>query len=168
MRTPPVRGRVRYVVLALSLVAAGCGYQLRGAISLPPELGTVHVAGPPEIGAVLAGVLEGGGVHVRASRDAAAAVVRLGEERFSRRVLSVDPATGKAREFELAYRVTFRVTTAEGETLVPAQTVSLLRDYVFDPAALLATHREQETLQADMRRDAAGQVARRIAAALGH
>ena len=153
--------------MALSLAVAGCGYQLRGAVSLPPGLDAVHVAGPPEIGAALVEVLDSGGVRVRSNGDSAQAVVRLTDERFSRRLLSVDPDTGKEGEFELSYRVTFRVTGPDGGELVPGQTVSLLRDHVFDSAGLLGKNRERRTLHAEMRRDAAGQIARRIQAALG-
>ena len=160
-------GIVRCALVALSLAAAGCGYQLRGAVSLPPGLDAVHVAGPPEIGAALVEVLDSGGVRVRSNGDSAQAVVRLTDERFSRRLLSVDPDTGKEGEFELSYRVTFRVTGPDGEELVPGQTVSLLRDYAFDSAGLLGKSRERRTLYAEMRRDAAGRIARRIQAALG-
>ena len=151
----------------MSLAAAGCGYQLRGAVSLPPGLDAVHVAGPPEIGAALVEVLDSGGVRVRSNGDSAQAVVRLTDERFSRRLVSVDPDTGKEGEFELSYRVTFRVTGPDGGELVPGQTVSLLRDYAFESAGLLGKNRERRTLHAEMRRDAAGQIARRIQAALG-
>ena len=160
-------GIVRCAVMVLSLAVAGCGYQIRGAVSLPPGLDAVHVAGPPEIGAALIEVLDSGGVRVRSNGDSAQAVVRLTEERFSRRLLSVDPDTGKEGEFEVSYRVTFRVTDPDGGELVPGQTVSLLRDYAFDSAALLGKNRERRTLHAEMRRDAAGQIARRILAALG-
>ena len=153
--------------MALSLAAAGCGYQLRGAVSLPPGLDAVQVAGPPEIGAALVEVLDSGGVRARSSGGSAQAVVRLTDERFSRRLLSVDPDTGKEGEFELSYRVTFRVTGPDGEELVPGQTVSLLRDYAFDSAGLLGKNRERRTLHAEMRRDAAGRIARRIQTALG-
>ena len=169
MSAIPVCGVVllRCIVLGLSVLVAGCGFQLRGAVSLPPGVDAIRVAGPPEIGAVLAQMLESRGAEVPATSRPTAAVVHLDDERFSRRVLSVDPDTGKAIEFELAYRVTFRVTGPGGEELVPGQSVSLLRDYVFDPATLLGKNREQETLHAEMRRDAAAQVVRRIAASLG-
>ena len=162
----PVQVRCAALVLVV-LVATGCGYQLRGAVSLPPGLDAIHVAGPSEIGGALIEVLDGSGVQVQSTGDAAEAVVRLKDERFSRRVLSVDPDSGKVREFELVYQVTFRVTDASGEVVVPGETLSLLRTYVFDPTALLGKNREQRTLHAEMRRDAARQVARRIAATLG-
>ena len=153
--------------LALVLAAAGCGYQLRGAVSLPPGLDAVHVDGPPGIGAALVRALESGGARIASTRDSTSALLQLSDERFDRRVLSVDPDTGKEREFELVYRVTFRLTGGDGSELVSTQTVSLLRDYVFDSGALLGAGRERDVLRAEMRRDAAGQVVRRIEAALG-
>ena len=154
-------------VLASVLAVAGCGYQLRGAVSLPPGLDAIHVDGPPGIGAALVQALEGGGARIASTRDSTSALLQLSDERFNRRVLSVDPDTGKEREFELAYRVTFRLTGGDGAELVRTQTVSLLRDYVFDSSALLGTSREQGIIRAEMLRDAAGQVVRRIAASLG-
>ena len=162
------RNIFRCLVLALSIVTVGgCGYQLRGAVSLPPDLDAIYVAGPLGIAGALTQVLESGGIRVLSTRDSAKALLRISDERFSRRVLSVNPDTGKESEFELAYQVTFHVTGGDGEELVPRQTVSLLRDYVFDPDAVLGKSREQSVLYAEMRRDAAGQIARRIEAALG-
>lgn len=157
----------RIVLLASMLAAAGCGYQLRGAVSLPPGLEAIHVDGPPGIGAALVQALEGGGARIAPTRDSTSALLQLSDERFDRRVLSVDADTGREREFELAYRVTFRLIGGDGEELVSTQRVSLLRDYVFDSHALLGASHEQDILRAEMRRDAAGQVVRRIEAALG-
>ena len=160
-------GIFRSLVLALTIaITSGCGYQLRGAVSLPPDLDAIHIAGPPEIGAALARMLDSGGIQVQAPGPARA-VLRLSDERFSRRLLSVDPNTGKEREFELAYRVAFQLTDADGKVLVPKQSVSLLRDYVFDADAVLGKSREQSVLRDEMRRDAAGQIARRLATSLG-
>ena len=161
-------GMFRNLVLALVvLTASGCGYQLRGAVSLPSDLDGIHVTGPSEIGAALTLVLDSGGVQVAPDRASAKAVLRLNGEMFDRRVLSVDANTGKEREFELAYQIAFELTRADGEELMPRQTVSLVRDYVFDPNEVLGKSREQAVLHAEMRRDAATQVVRRIAASLG-
>ena len=161
-------GIFRNLVLALTIVATGgCGYQLRGGVSLPPALDGIHVAGPAGIGGALTQMLESGGADIRPGSESAKAVLRLSRERFTRRVLSVDPDTGKEREIELAYSVAFRVAGGDGEELMPEQTVSLLRDYVIDVDAVLGKSREQGVLHAEMRRDAAAQIMRRVAAALG-
>ena len=161
-------GGFRHLVLALAIAATGgCGYQLRGAVSLPPGLDAVRIAGPIDIRNALTQLLDSGGVHVQPVGGSAEALLQVSGERFNRRVLSVDPNTGKESEFELAYQVTFEVTGAEGEELMPEQTVSLIRDYVFDRDAVLGKSREQDVLRVEMRRDAAAQIARRIAASLG-
>ena len=156
-------------VLALVIVAAiaGCGYQLRGTALLPPELGAVHITGPRDISIAIARLLDGAGVRVEPTRDSAGTMLQISDEQLDRRVLSIHPDTGKESEFELAYRVKFRVTDADGEELVPEQTVSLLRDYVFDVRAVLGKRREQEVLHAEMRRDAAARIVERIGASLG-
>ena len=161
-------GMFRNLVLALAIVAAGgCGYKLRGAASFPPDLDAVRIAGPRDISNALTELFEDGGVRVRSAPDSTAALLRVSDEGFARRVLSVDAGTGKEREFELAYRVTFEVTGAEGGVLVPEQTVSLIRDYSSDAAAVLGREREQDVLHAEMRRDAAVRIVRRIEGSLG-
>ena len=44
--------------------------------------------------------------------------------------------------------------------------VNLLRDYVFNPEAVIGAGREEELLRDEMRRDAARQLMRRVEAAL--
>ena len=164
----PTGGILRGLALALSIVVAGgCGYQLRGAASFPPEFAGIHVAGPRVVTRALVLLLESGGIDVAPGRDSASSVLKLSGERFHRRVLSVDSDTGKEREFELVYQVAFEVTGASGEELLAKQTVTLLRDYIFDPNAVLGKSREQAVLQNEMRRDAAAQIVRRMSASLG-
>ena len=161
-------GIFRNLVLALTIVAVGgCGYHLRGAVSLPPDLVGIHVEGPPVVSRALVLLLEGGGISVAPRPDSASSVLKLSGERFDRRVLSVDSVTGKEREFELVYQVAFEVTGASGEELLAKQTVTLLRDYVFDPNAVLGKNREESVLHAEMRRDAAARIVRRISESLG-
>ena len=81
-------------------------------------------------------MLEGAETRTRPADETPDLRLLLGDETFRRRVLSVDPRTGKESEFELSYQVAFRVLDARGEELVPQQTVTLLRDYVFDPNAV--------------------------------
>ena len=160
-------GIVRTVVAAIAIaIAGGCGYQLRGSVSLSPDVDTMHVTGPRDITVAVIQLLDGAGVRIEAASGSTATSVQLSNERLSRRVLSVNPDTGKESEFELAYQVTFRVTGTEGEELVARQTVSLLRDYVFDAGEVLGKDREENELRAEMRRDAATRIVRRIEASL--
>ena len=50
--------------------------------------------------------------------------------------------------------------------LVNRQTVSLVRDYVFDTDQVIGKSREQNVLRKEMRRDAAQRILTRLSAAL--
>ena len=160
------RDAIRCLVLMIAVASGGCGYQLRGAAAPPSGLEAVRVSGPGDIRNEVTQLLESGGVGVEPADAGAGPVLHLSGERFSRRVLSVDPNTGKAREFEVAYRVAFRLVGGDAVEMVPKQSVTLLRDYVFDADAVLGKSREQRVLQDEMRRDAAARIVRRIASAL--
>ncbi len=153
-------------LLAAALLLAGCGFQLRGALDLPDNIQTLHVMAPSELRNDILKLLESAGVGVSTSSAEADASITVTSERFSRRVLSVDPTTGKEREFELAYTLVFAVTRSDGETVIENGAVNLLRDYVFDPEAVIGTSREEELLRDEMRRDAATQLMRRVEAVL--
>ena len=125
-------------LIAVALLLSGCGFKLRGAVDLPENIRTVQVMAPPELRNDILTLLESGGVGVSASGSGADARITVTSERFSRRVLSVDPTTGKEREFELAYTLDFGVTDRGGQALIENGKVNLLRDYVFDPEAVIS------------------------------
>ena len=153
-------------LVAAALLLSGCGFKLRGALDLPEDIRTVQVMAPPELRNDILTLLESGGVGVSTNGGGADARITVTSERFSRRVLSVDPTTGKEREFELAYTLDFGVTDRGGRAVIENGKVNLLRDYVFDPEAVIGAGREEELLREEMRRDAVRQLMRRIEAAL--
>jgi len=152
-------------IVVLCSLLAGCGFQLRGAEVLPPDLGALHVSAPTVILAETEFFLEGSDTQLMPGRDGAAVVLTIGNERYDRRVLSVDPNTGKEREFELSYTVDVNAVTAGGRTLISPQSVTLLRDFVFDQDAVIGASREEIVLRDEMRRDAVQQILYRLRAA---
>lgn len=152
--------------LLLASTLAGCGFELRGQMVLPSDIRQIHVQGPAVLKNEIEVALSGTGVAVAEERAAADAVLAIESDRFNRRVLSVDPDTGKEREFELVYVVSFRATRGNGEMLLEGQRVNLLRDYVFDADAVIGKSREEGVLRQEMRRDAAQQILRRLESAL--
>ena len=151
-------------LIAASLLLEGCGFQLRGALELPQDIRSVQVTAPLPLKNDILAILESGGVDTAAA-DADARIT-VDSERFSRRVLSVDPNTGKEREFELAYTISFGVARRDGTQVIENGIVNLLRDYIFDPEAVIGSSSEEGLLRDEMRRDAARQMLRRVEAAL--
>lgn len=155
------------VLLAASLLG-GCGFKLRGDAALPEDIRSVYVSAPAELRDEIQIFLEGGGVALVDSHAGADASINVTREFFDRRVLSVDPTTGKEREFELAYTVDFNVIRGNGSPVLSGQSINLLRDYVFDPNSVIGKSREEHVLIEEMRRDAAQQLLRRLQTSLNH
>ena len=153
-------------------VLAGCGFHLRNALLLPPDLGPLQVVGrDPHSQLVkdLTQAMERAGAQI--ARDGppvdasgnAASVARLEivSERWGSLPLSVD-SQGRAQEFTLRYAVIFRLRRADGTDLVPQQVQELSRDYIASPAVAAGTESEREILATELRRSMASSILRRI------
>lgn len=154
------------LLLAAAILLAGCGFKLRGALDLPEDIRTVHVTAPSELRDNLLALLESDGISASTSITEADASIAVSSEQFSRRVLSIDPATGKEREIELAYTFAFGVSRGDSPTAIENGTINLLRNYVFDPGSVIGSSNEEDLLRKEMRRDAARQLMRRAETAL--
>ena len=145
---------------------SGCGFHLRGSVLLPDEIDTVHLqVSNAELAEEIKLLLEAGDASIVPSEDADLTLI-VTPERLERRLLAVDPKTGKAREFELTYTASYQVLGKEKQALMPSQTLVLSRDLVFDPEAVIGSSREEEIIYLEMRRDAARQIMARLQAAL--
>lgn len=151
------------LVLALLCVSA-CGFHLRGSVPVDLQFSRVYVRDhrAHRVAAELTRQLGYSRVVVAPDAASADVVVELRNERFDERVLSVDPRTGKAREYQIAYRVDLAVHHTDRRSLIKDQTVDLLRDYTFDERAALGKFEEQQVLRDDMIQDAAETVLRRL------
>lgn len=148
------------LVLAFS---AGCGFRLRGEVTLPPEMSRTYVQGGPssELVRQLRARLTASGADVVGEIERAGAVLVIERERWGRRVLSVG-RDAKVAEYELSYSVSFSVRQREAGLLVPSQQVVLVRDYRFDPNNVLGKSDEASLLRDEMRRDMVTTMLRRI------
>ena len=155
--------------VALGALAAGCGFEPRGRISLGDAGGSLYLEAPVELRIEIESALSGSAVQRGHRREEADAVLLVDSEGFEHRVISVDPDDGSAREAEITYRVEFRIGRGgEGGTAVmDAQQVTLLRDFLSDPEELVAKEHEEDRIRAELRREAAARILRRVAAAMG-
>jgi LPS-assembly lipoprotein len=153
------------LVLAATLLIAGCGFRLQGASVMPEGLDQVYVAARDELSAFSVELfrgLERSGTQRAASTGEADAVVRITIDRTGRRVLSVS-ARNTPQEYEIFYEIEYSID-AGGQQVVSPQRLSLTRNISFDESQLLAKDREEEILRDAMARDLAGLVLRRLEA----
>lgn len=154
----------RALACVLVLLAAGCGFQLRGTANVP--FGTVYV--PGATGGIALDLKR----NIQAGTDAkvvedprkADAIVQFTQESRQKVILSLT-GTGRVREFQLQYRVGFRVHDGRGGVYVPQSTIELTRDISFNDAEVLAKESEEALLYRDMQSDMVQQIMRRLAAA---
>lgn len=158
----------RIAALLLAALLAGCGFHLRGAsaVTLPPELSVMRVTMgggyPPLLVDMRNALLALGAVRLTDDVSASAPVLRLSGESSVSEVLAVD-SSGRVSAYLLNYRVDFALDDSDGKPLMPVQTVKLQREYTFDRLNVLATEKQSDFLQSEMRRDATQQILRRLA-----
>ncbi|QEL66144.1 lipoprotein B precursor [Oryzomicrobium terrae] len=154
------------LALAASLLLAACGFQLRGAQTLPFKSIYVAVADSSEFGARLKrAVRSSNSTTLAASPAEAEAVFSVTQDTMEKFVLAVNNS-GQAREYELRYRFAYTLTDAQGRTLATPTTLTQQRVVTVNPAVaqeVLSKQQEEELLRQDMQRDLVQQVMRRLA-----
>ena len=157
------------MMVVCSLLLTACGFQLRGAssVTLPPELSTLRVSMsggryPPLLIEMRNALLALGGVRLVDDVVTSVPILQLHGENSETQVLAID-SSGRISAYLINYRVVFSLAAADNKILLPQQSVKLQREYTFDRLNVIATEKQSEFLQNEMRRDAAQQILRRLA-----
>lgn len=146
------------------LVLSGCGFQLRGAYSLPYE--SIYLAtGDSVVGAGLKRQIRASGGTRVAEKAVDAQVTFLPAGEFRDSVILSLSGSGRVREKRLRYRYVYRIVDAKGRDLVPQGYVELNRDVTYADSATLAKTQEEDLLWRDMENDLVQQLMRRLATA---
>lgn len=157
--------RLGTLMLASTLLVAGCGFHLRGTVDLPPVLSVTYVDSLDRhtyFRRELTQTLEDAGATVTEDRAQASAVVDISQDESGQQVLSVS-ARNVPEEFLVFYTVQYSVR-AGGEQLVAPQVVSLRRAYAYDVTKVLAKSREEEILREALAKDIVSIVMQRLEA----
>lgn len=155
------------ILLIPLIIPAACGFKLRGSYSLPAIMQLTYLkANQPysEMTRALKRYLKASGVKVQDEAIGEAAVLDIMENSVQRRVLSVDER-GRAREYEINYRVTFSLIHNAYDGAILEQHLELERDYLFDPENALAADAEERLLLRSMAHEMARLIMTRLAVA---
>ena len=157
--------RSLFMMLSAALLLSACGFHLRGQAALP--FNTLYVqAAPTSVFALQLkrAVQAGSATRVTTRPGEAEAVLQILNELQEKVILSLG-AGGRVREFQLRYRVQYRLTDEKNREHIPASEISLKRDYSFNDEQALSKEAEEALLYRDMRNDAVQQLVRRLQAA---
>jgi len=150
------------LLVAFSLVLPSCGFHLRGVTEL--SFKTVFVQGSTlSISRELHQSFKSNGIKVVENIADAELLLEMINETNEKRILSLSGG-GVVREYELNYRVSFRVREPANPLWSAPQTVQARRDFSYNDNALLGKLDEEAKLNTDMRSDAVHEIMRRLSA----
>ena len=153
------------IVIMLAMVLSSCGFQLRGAASLPFETLHIQATSGSQFANQLRRVITNGSQTkiVDSPKEAQATVQLLGEAR-EKSILSLSGG-GRVREYQLSYRVSYRVVGRDNRETIARTEIALRRDLSYNDNDTLSKESEEALLYRDMQSDAVGQLMRQLQAA---
>ena len=87
------------------------------------------------------------------SRKDAQAILVIKRAELKKKILSVS-GTGRVREFQLRYSISFRVNDQKGREIVPDTKIEVNRVLPYSDSAILSAAAEENMLLKDMKKDA--------------
>jgi len=154
---------MRPVAAALVIFLAGCGFHMRGTADVPFDVLYVPSAGSGLALDLKRYILAGTKARVVDDPKSADAILAFNTEQKEKVILSLT-GTGAVREYQLRYRVGFRVHDGKGGEYVPQSTITLTRDITYSDTDVLAKEAEEQLLYRDMQNDMVSQIVRRLSA----
>lgn len=155
---------LRFLAVTALLALGACGFQLRGSAPLPFD--TLHVQAPPTslfATQLRRAVQSGSSTRVTDSPKEAAVTLQVLAEQREKSILSLSGG-GRVREFQLLYRVTYRLQDRDMNELAAPTQIVLRRDFSFNDQEVLSKEAEEALLYRDMQTDAVQQLVRRLQA----
>lgn len=138
------------VIFAAAFLLSACGYHLRGDIDLPASLKNVYVEGASGLlNDQFKQSMRASSTQLATTRGNAGVVVKIYNEDFSRRVLSLS-TRGKSNEFELVYHLEYELAKANDAVLTERQAVDIRREYYNDQQYIIAKDQEEAVIRNEM------------------
>ena len=150
----------------MAFLLSACGYHLRGALELPANLKNVYVeGGSAPLLDQFKQTMKSTSTQLTTTRKGAGLVIKVFNEDFSRRVLSLS-SRGKSNEFELLYRLDYELANANDAKMMERQTVEIRREYYNDQQFVIAKDNEENVIRNEMYQQAVNSIVNRARMAL--
>ncbi len=152
--------------VAVVILLTACGFHLRSSAPLPGAMAQrvyLHVDDGGPFTRSLASALRASKVDVLDSPSPGVATLAVPVARFSSRRLT-SSGFQRVGEYQVAMRVQFRLTDADGHTVVPTQTLELSHEFAIDRTQYSAISSETEAIHRSLVREMTAAVMRRLEA----
>lgn len=152
-------------ILVIAMTLSACGFQLRGQAAIPYKTLFIETNGYSLFANDLErSIRSGSKTRIVSSREEAEAVLKIVSEVQEKQIIALSSA-GRVLEFEIRYRVAFRLTDRAGKDLIAPGEIYLRRYMTYEDTEVLAKESEEALLYRDMKADAVQQMLRRLSAA---
>jgi LPS-assembly lipoprotein len=154
----------RCLSIAVLVALAGCGFHLRGNITISQNLARVRVTTSDPSGPLKANIedtLRRSGATIEENPGDGVAEIKMTGVSSSTNVGSVG-TNARVNEFVMVYHVDLEITDGKGKVVLPKQPIELNRRFTFDQTQAIGTGAEQEQIQREMVRDMTQAIVRKI------
>lgn len=150
-------------LVTVTLVLAGCGFQLQGELVTPPGMERTYIDAVErnsQFHRELRRQLLAAGVELTDAPGEATAILAVTADETGQRVLSVS-ARNVPTEYEVFYSIGYSLVSGEQMLLAP-QELTFTRDYTWDETLVLGKAREEDLLRDSIVRDLVRTVLKQI------
>ena len=130
-----------------------CGFHLRGLSSIPFESVYIQASDPLVVLDIKRRIQASSKTIVLDSPNDSQAILHILNARKRKVILSVS-GSGRVREFQLRYSISFKVTDKTGREVVPISNIEIKRVLPFSDSAFLSAQMEEKMLIKEMKKDA--------------
>ena len=159
--------KIRSILIGIIFTCVtGCGFHLRGQLDLPTWLEQIEVVNQHvhrDLNLAVKNVLQSNITHQVALASSEQKWLILEKDTLVQHVSSISSGT-TARQYQLIYTVQFRVEAAQQKITYESQTVTVTRQLTVNSERILGSSDEQQTLENEMRQEAAWLILDRLRA----
>lgn len=150
--------------LALAGLITGCGWQLRGQMTIADGINNIYVSAKNAHGQLaneLKNTIKNNQITVGTTQSDAQYSIFIEREDEDRRTVAVGGDT-LASEYELNMSADYRIENQAGAIVVPTTTAEAIRNYSYDRNDVIAKDEEERLIKEEMRRTIVQQILRRL------
>ena len=156
----------RVLLLIITLIMSGCGWQLRNSEIVASSLGTVYLSskiGDTALTKELRRAISIYGVSIGNTKAESNYIVVIVDFRQNSRIASIN-SRGRVAEYQLNEDVDFYITDADDKQILSLSTASVERVYEFREEDILASSNEEKRILKEMRGEIVRQILNRLRA----
>ncbi len=158
--------KYRVLLLIITLIISGCGWQLRDSQIVASSIGAVYLSSSSTTTALtkeLRRALSTYGVPNAATKAESNYIVVIVDFRQNTRIASIN-SSGRVAEYQLNEDVDFYITDADDKQVLSLTTASVERVYEFREEDILASSNEEQRILTEMRSEIVRQILNRLRA----